>query len=163
MSWIVLFVACAGRPVEATPSPSSTAVPAPAAGGATSGSRSDWPAECPDPKGPGVSYKHDTWAARDVCATMRFACSADQEPIVSPPGVECGCGCIARRADDACDRDDECEVVNTPCTCDMVAVNRAAGDRLRTEGAACAVTPSCAAPKNMTPPTCVDHRCVVAP
>lgn len=162
MSWFVLFVACAGRPVETTPAPTpvpsatpETPAPPPA--------KNDWPAACPSPTDPGVSYKHETWAGRDICAQIRFACGPDQEPLVSPPGVECGCGCIARRADDACDRDDECELVNKPCTCDMVVVNKTAGDRLRTEGATCSVTPSCAAPKSTTPPTCVDHHCVIAP
>ncbi|MEQ1501557.1 MAG: hypothetical protein ABMB14_04970 [Myxococcota bacterium] len=143
------LLACAGQPkVDADP---------PSQGGARA--VSDWPAACPDPADPAVHYKHETWAGRDVCERIRFACEEGQEPIVSPDGADCGCGCRDRRADDACDRDSDCEIVPKPCGCDPLPVNHAAGDRLRTEGAACAVTPSCAAPTGAV--TCVDHRCTL--
>lgn len=68
--------------------------PKPAETSSASSSRLDWPAGCPDPSDPEVHYKHETWKERDMCERIRFACEDGQSPIESPPGVECGCGCI---------------------------------------------------------------------
>jgi hypothetical protein len=56
----------------------------------------DWPAECPDPTDPDVTYLHDTWAERGDCALIDFGC--DDEYISNVTDADCGCGCITGSA-----------------------------------------------------------------
>ncbi len=51
----------------------------------------DWPEHCPDPDSDRVTYRHDTWAERDICHVIDFACGPGEEPIVE---ADCGCGCM---------------------------------------------------------------------